>query len=428
MRHRAAFDRVDVTTSFVLRSGPRPITLREGQDGHVGCACKALDVEDRPTRLAAQASWSASNRILEADLRSDLAAILVPSATNDAGVPQAGIRQEGTGSAGRFDSLIGDVLIEYKRPRLLRAPGERAHAARQALEYLEDPSFGARAVVITDGEVSGFLRAVAGDVEVGEQAVLSFDEPHHIPAEARFTWRAFDERTARALLELIAAQRAAAVTSRSVIGFLGTGRAEIVELLRTLVRALHTRAESGRTDTLLGQWVRSAGIPYGIDRPDAPWPREGARSLLGGNCSRWSAKPVTPEAIYVLHTYVALAAKVIAAEVLAVQRGRNDLRPSEWSDLGDAKLVERLVDLERGDVAEQLAAPGPVALSSASLTNRLLERLRADRHKKIAARLQPVHRYPACRPENLRTPADPAHRAKSRRRSGPRLADCDSAS
>jgi len=63
-RHRAAFDRVDVTTSFVLRSGPRPITLREGQDGHVGCACKALDVEDRPTRLAAQASWSASNRIL----------------------------------------------------------------------------------------------------------------------------------------------------------------------------------------------------------------------------------------------------------------------------------------------------------------------------------------------------------------------------
>lgn len=311
-------------------------------------------------KLADRARWSVANRTLESDLRSDLALILLPYALDEAGVASGEIRQEGTGRAGRFDSMFGTLLLEYKRPQLLRSPPERLRAATQAVEYLEDRALGARAVVVTDGETCGFLREITQEVEVGEQAALNLGEPASLPADRRFAWRPFDEPTAAALLSLLSAQRATPVNPRAVIAHLGPGRKEVLDLIALMSTALRSRRADGRSDTLLRQWVRSAGIAYGIESASSPWPKQGADRLLPPAMANLR-QGTYAEAIFVLHTYVAFAAKTIAAEVLALQNQAEGQRPSGWAMLSDDALVQTLLELESGTLSEQLGAPGLLA-------------------------------------------------------------------
>jgi len=60
----------------------------------------------------------------------------------------------------------------------------------------------------------------------------------------------------------------------------------------------------------------------------------------------------------VLQTYVAFAAKIIAVEVLSLQQGRNELRPSQWLALDPKAVAARVEDLETGRVSATLRAPG----------------------------------------------------------------------
>jgi hypothetical protein len=114
-------------------------------------------LQDRARELAQKADWSVAHRTLEADLRSDLSIVLAPYVLDDLQIPPGDIKQEGIGRAGRFDSMFGRAIIEYKRPSLLDSMSERESAARQALDYLEDPSLGAQVVIVTDGRTWGFL-------------------------------------------------------------------------------------------------------------------------------------------------------------------------------------------------------------------------------------------------------------------------------
>src|SRR5437870_2698804 len=87
----------------------------------------------------------------EAELRHDLFLVFGPFLKEEVGLPDAAVQHERTSVAGRYDSMFGRALVEYKRPRLLATDTERRHAARQALEYLDDSQLGAEVVVITDG-------------------------------------------------------------------------------------------------------------------------------------------------------------------------------------------------------------------------------------------------------------------------------------
>jgi hypothetical protein len=311
--------------------------------------------------LSSKALWSAQNRSIEADLRSDLAQVLVPFVLGEVGLPPEAIRQEGTGRAGRFDSMFGEAILEYKRPQLLRSRREREAAAVQALEYLDDATLGARVVLITDGEVWGILRDIEAQQGVGEQITLDFGEPALIPPIARFAWRDTSVETARAVLDLLASLKAAPVDSRNLIAFLGPSRAEVLELLAQLATVLGDRELEGRTDVLFNQWIQSAGVAYGIRDVDAPWPRRPRRERMLESLHAVFAQRTYPETVYALHTYIALAAKLVAAEVLAIQTQHPEWRPSQWAHLDDASLVHRLRRLESGELSEQLGAPGLLA-------------------------------------------------------------------
>ena len=104
--------------------------------------------------------------------------------------------------------------------------------------------------------------------------------------------------------------------------------------------------------------MRTAGVPYGIDSVDQPWPQGGPGKLLGSPLVAVLGSGTYAEGLFVLHTYMSIVSKCIAAEILAVQRSSEALRPTSWTTLSPTALAERFVELERGDVAAQLGAPG----------------------------------------------------------------------
>jgi hypothetical protein len=320
-----------------------------------------ISSETAASALAEKAEWSSRNRSVEADLRSDLAQVLAPYALEVVGLPPQAIRQEGTGRAGRFDSMFGEAIIEYKAPQLLRSRREREQAAGQALGYLDDSTLGARVVIVTDGETWGVLRDIEAQPDAGEQITLDLGTPSLIPPIARFAWREVSEETCQVVLDLLASLRAAPVDSSNLIAFLGPSRAEVLTLLARLASHLGGRKAGDRTDVLFEQWVRSAGIAYGISTVDAPWPRRPPKEQILGQLATVFTGSTYAETIYTLHTYVALAAKLVAAEVLAFQGQQPEWRPSQWAHLERDAFHGRLDRLESGELSEQLRAPGLLA-------------------------------------------------------------------
>lgn len=343
-----------------------------------------MSFEERVEQLAARAAWSAEHRQLEADLRSDLAQVLVPFAREIAGIPDSDIRQEGLGVAGRFDSMFGSAIVEYKAPRLLRSARERENAAVQGLDYLHDPSLGARAVILTDGEKWAILRDVEVAPELGGQLTLDFGSPtEELPAIARFAWRENSLATTRAVLYLVESQRALPVTAKNFVAYLGTARTEVVTLIHQLGIALGRRTPSSRTDVLFAQWVRTAGIAYGIKDVNADWPRPGRTESLTPTLAGALSGRTYAETVFVLHSYLALAAKCVAAEVLAIQKQRADRRPSQWPRFSDAELIDQLLELENGVTSEELGAPG---LLSSDLFDWYSHEARSDAQLRSAVR------------------------------------------
>lgn len=311
-------------------------------------------------QLATAALESVGRRSLEADLRSDLFLVLGPFAVNALRIPLDDVKQEGTGTSGRFDSRFGRCVIEYKRPRLLDSAAERQSAAEQAIGYLEDPRIGAQVVVVTDGLTWGLLRDEAAGPELGEQGWFDLNEFVSLAPIDRFSWRTVSPQTAERVLTLMATHRAAPVSATSVASRLGPRRQEARDLIGALSAALRNREVNSRVDILFRQWLQLAGVAYGISDPDQPWPKSPDR-ILGEDLASPLANSAYPEAIFTLHTYVAFAAKSVAAEMLALIGNAQEARPSQWVSLSSSDLHKQLQLLEDGEITDGLRAPGLLA-------------------------------------------------------------------
>lgn len=311
-------------------------------------------------RLAQRAGWAATHRTGEAELRHDLFGILEPYAIDELEISRADVRQEGTATAGRFDSLFGRCVIEYKHPGLLSSPAERERAANQAIGYLEDLRIGAEVVIVTDGSTWGILRDETSAPEVGEQGWLDLGFPVVSSAADRFAWRPTSPQTCERVLALMATVRAAPVSAISVIDRLGPGRDEVIAVLRRLADALASRAPQSRADVLFLQWLQLAGVAYGIDDAETAWPKPPEKTL-GSRLAPALGSRRYAEAVFCLHTYVAFAAKLIAAEVLALASGYHESRPTQWGSLSDVEFATRLRALESGELTAQMRAPDLLA-------------------------------------------------------------------
>lgn len=298
----------------------------------------------------------------ESDLRHRLWEFFGPWAREVLEIPDSALKQEGTGRAGRFDSRIGRAIIEYKTPGFL-AEGNAANrrdAAVQALDYIDDPQMGADVVVLTDGRVWAHYRDASSGVEINEQGSLDLGlEAGGRPAVDRFLWRSNHPESLARILSLVATVRSEPVTVSTIADKLGSSRSEVQRLIEALAEQLRRRQPDDRTDVSFRQWLQMSGVSYGINAVDSPWPnRKNAAEMLGSELEKLLRGCTYAEALYVLHTYIALAAKIVGIELLALGANKPERRPTSWTSLSDGDLIGELRRVEDGTLLNELRSPG----------------------------------------------------------------------
>lgn len=288
----------------------------------------------------------------ESELRHTVYNILAPYCTTVVGLDQNQLRHEGTSQSGRFDTLLGSTLIEWKTPGELSTRTKRLKHADQALRYLRDERIGAVVVVITDGRTWGILR----DPEALDGATTTLDTEMFPPTlDEYFQWRPNSTETASRVLDLLDTIVFEPVTPNSLMNKLGPTSTQGRELLAALTEGLKERQPDDRTDILFRQWLALAGVSYGIGVNPAKWPRD--RAAMLGDLAGVIPDVGYAHTIYALHTFVALCSKLIAGEALGLTRGSPDQRPSQWASLPGDDFNVAWEKLENGQLALEMGAP-----------------------------------------------------------------------
>ena len=280
--------------------------------------------------LARRLHMAAQQAASEEDLR-----IAAESALGDAlrrlGVPSApSYERSYANHAGRSDAVYGRVVVEYEAVGALSTSRGVAHAAEQLERYLRAEAGSTReglkrvVGVGIDGHRIFFLRFTRSTnlepelfvapgqgilpLEIAEDwggdVTPVLDGPHEITPESVQTF----------LLYLRAANRSRLTPEGLAQQFGPTGPCA-ARTVGAIVRALRENAENARVDTLFREWDRVFGIVYGVDLDAANRHASVLRNAYGvpvGNSLK-----VT---LFAVHTYYALLMKLLAAELIAMQR------------------------------------------------------------------------------------------------------------
>lgn len=250
--------------------------------------------------------------------------------------------------------MFGTTLIEYKSPGELETKSKRRQHAAQALRYLRDEHIGANVVILTDGFTWGILRDSESE-PVEEQMVLDFGLLLDVPDEERFQWRENSVATAGRVLDLFDTIKYDSVTPTTLMNRLGPTTTQARGVLALLAQTLVSRQPNSRTDILFQQWVALAGVSYGIESATTRWPEP--REAILEKLHVVLPDMDYPAAIYVIHTYIAICSKMMAAEALALSGTDPDQRPSQWSSLNDRDFSYKIHQLESGQFASEMRAP-----------------------------------------------------------------------
>lgn len=290
----------------------------------------------------------------ESELRHGISEVLVPYCETVVGLEPSQIRHERTTQSGRFDTMLGTTLIEWKNPGELETKTKRRKHAEQALRYLEDKQIGAVVVILTDGREWGILRDPQA-VEEGQTALELDLEIFPASADEQFQWRRNSTETAGRVLDLLDTITFDDVNPDTLMNKLGLSSSNGREVISSLLTELTHRESGGRTDILFRQWLALAGVSYGIGDDAEPWPT--SRDVMLGDLAGILPKAGYAVTIFGIHTYVALCSKFIAGEALGLTRGTPDQRPSQWPTLRTSDFVAALTRLENGQMASAMGAP-----------------------------------------------------------------------
>jgi len=297
-------------------------------------------------RVAAELAPQVAGRLLalaeqggtEADFRREAARVLeeAASAAGMTIVP----RDEFSVARGRVDSVYNRLILEYKRPGLLRADGRTRPnliAVQQVKDYIVDMARRERreasrlAGVITDGSFLIFVRRV-GD---------GWSEPETYPVSP-----ASVERLLRLLFSL---STGAALIPENLVDDFGprTTRA------RWAIRALNRALESSREPLvfkLFEQWqvFFSEATDY-REWAERIETKPEFRALVASLWTRDEIRHLNPAKVFfVLHTYYALLIKLVASLAAARFAGRTTAPLSGIATKTGEELRMAFVEIERG--------------------------------------------------------------------------------
>lgn len=296
--------------------------------------------------LAEAASRAAQHRANETELAADLDPIIRQAARDLFGLDDLHVTAERRVGGRPYDKAYGGVVVEWE---WRMSAARRRQGAGQAVDYLQlmrsdvgiDEAFTA---IVCDGREWGFL---VQDPGVDDQISL-LDPEIEFPDE-RFAWVPNSPSACRRFLQLIGSHRKAPLTGHGLVVAFGRASEIASRTLTLLVENLRARDPDDRSDTLFREWRRVLEVVYGNLDDDTDELANQIREAYGltGSAS-------LGELLFSLHTYFGLVVRLAAVEFLAISANEQSARPSTWATLGDAQLIERLRQVDEGELPSSL--------------------------------------------------------------------------
>jgi Eco57I restriction-modification methylase len=283
-----------------------------------------------PEELARAVGHVADSAESEMDLQVKVSKLLGPYLQD---LPGGGPEKYGHHAArfrGIQDALHGSLIIEYERPGKLAKRAGLDECLGQLREYLtqEAQQHGSQAKsalkrmvgVGLDGQQIVFVRYRGKGAEPfihpkGRRPQLTFfpdagaqdfyvDGPHPVTPESIATFLGYLHSLARLPL------------SPEALAETFGPKANIAHAVIGHLYGKLRKSDNRRVETFFAEWQRIFGIVYGQDIGKA---EEDARAL--GKQFEMRAPPKLKEFLFCVHTYFALLMKLLAAEVMTLQRG-----------------------------------------------------------------------------------------------------------
>lgn len=304
------------------------------------------DLDEWSRRLADAFDEAASQLENEQELREHVHPVVLQAVADLYGMrsrvaTSGGRRASRSGPRRFYDRLYGGVTVEWE---WRMDTSRREHGAAQALEYLhlirsEQHHPDAFTAVVADGRRWGFLIV---DPQGADDDLFT---AHPETATEHFVWRENGPGACRQFLELIGSHRQAPVTARTLTTTFGPDSQLAHRVVSVLAQSLAARDDHDRADTLYREWRRALDVVYG-DLDQA----EGRLAEVVQEAYDVPIARSVGEILFVLHTYFALVARLIAVELLATSANDPEARPTAWRGLSDRHLLRRLAGLDRGDL------------------------------------------------------------------------------
>jgi hypothetical protein len=314
-------------------------------------------------RIADEIRAAASEAHTEEDLKMRVEPIL-RRAFKDIGIDIDIVAYEkATALRAKMDAVYGYLIIEYKVPgKLATAPGQR-EAKKQLQRYLgeeaikyrpQEEAFLEKAIGVSiDGKMIMFARYTRTSKIITTPVPLLPTQRELFPeksAKTGFHFLGPYPISKDSLTNLLIFVRAAArrpLTAKDLSEVFGpeheVARQAVSEIYSAVMRAQRLSAPS-RVKAFFTEWDKIFGVVYGQELEKAEKTAEETAHLY-----QMPGGVRLKQLLFAIHTYYAFLMKIIAVELLSMQRESTVL--SFIRDLGaldDDTLKERLVRLESG--------------------------------------------------------------------------------
>lgn len=258
--------------------------------------------------------------------------------------------------AGHADAVHQRLVIEYKKPHILRSTKKREEAIGQVYEYLTGLALGEKGEAqkaadrtLFDLEEISYAQdeeeRLAGHVGIatdGETLVF-------IQRRAKKWHKDIERLTEETVEKLILWLRATSrkdLSPENLITDFGPESPLAVQIVGVLAELVHS-GKHPKANVIYDEWCRIFGIVYGTEQLQRTHRGPESKALSAAYRVEGMAFPTV---LFAIHTYYALLMKMLATEVII---GRGGLGDTFIGNLTKQRLGQELSALESGEVLQR---------------------------------------------------------------------------
>ncbi|MBM4305782.1 MAG: hypothetical protein FJ123_03500 [Deltaproteobacteria bacterium] len=271
--------------------------------------------------------------------------------------------EKATALRAKMDAVYGYLIIEYKAPGKLETTSGQRETKKQLQRYLEEESikhrpqeeaFLEKAIGISiDGKMIMFARYSKAAKVISTPIPITPDQQKLFPEKSPrpgFHFLGPYPITKDSLTNLLIFVRAAGrrpLTAKDLSEVFGpeheVARQAVSEIYSAVMRGQRLSAPS-RVKAFFTEWDRIFGVVYGQELDKAEKTAEETAALY-----QMPSGVRLKQLLFAIHTYYAFLMKIIAIELLSMQRGSTIISfVRDLGSLDDHALKERLEKLESG--------------------------------------------------------------------------------